>query len=59
MECVEAFGSHYRFTPLVKLYQGSTLLQTHVALENLNQTPLEYLYLAHINLLPVDYGRLV
>ncbi len=58
-EHIEAFNSHYRFTPLVKLYQGSTLLRAQVTLENLNQTPLEYMYLAHINLRPVDYGRLV
>jgi hypothetical protein len=58
-EYIEAFNAHYRFTPLVKLYLDSTLLRAHVALENLNQTPLEYMYLAHINLRPVDYGRLV
>jgi hypothetical protein len=58
-EFIEAFNSHYRFTPLVKLYQGSTLLYAHVALENLNQTPLEYMYLAHINLRPVDNSKLV
>jgi len=58
-EYIEAFNNHYRFTPLVKLYQGSTLLRTNVALENLNQTPLEYMYLAHINFRPVDNGRLV
>jgi hypothetical protein len=58
-EYIEAFNEHYRFTPLVKLYQGSTLLHTTVMLENLNQTPLEYLYLAHINLRPVDNGQLV
>ena len=58
-EYIEAFNSHYRFTPLVKLYQGSTLLHTQVTLENLNQTPLEYMYLAHINFRPVDNGRLV
>ncbi len=58
-EYIEAFNSHYRFTPLVKLYQGSTLLHTTVILENLNQTPLEYMYLAHVNFRPVDYGRLV
>lgn len=58
-EYVEAFNDHYRFTPLVKLYQGSTVLHTTVTLENLNQTPLEYMYLAHINLRPVDNGRLI
>jgi hypothetical protein len=58
-EYIAAFGDHYRFTPLVKLYKASTLLHTNVVLENLNQTPLEYMYLAHINLRPVDYGRLV
>jgi len=58
-EYIEAFNSHYRFTPLVKLYQGSTMLRANVVLENLNQTPLEYMYLAHINLRPVDNGRLV
>ena len=58
-EYIEAFNNHYRFTPLVKLYQGSTILQTHVALENLNQTPLDFLYLAHVNMRPVDHARLV
>lgn len=58
-EYIEAFNDHYRFTPLVKLYQGSTLLSAHVTLENLNQSPLEYMYLAHINFRPVDHGRLV
>jgi len=58
-EYIEAFNDHYLFTPSVKLYQGSTLLCAHVALENLNQTPLEYMYLAHINFLPVDHGRLI
>ena len=58
-EYIEAFNDHYRFTPLVKLYQGSTLLHATVTLENLNQTPLEYMYLAHVNLRPVDNGRLV
>jgi hypothetical protein len=58
-EYIEAFNGHYRFTPLVKLYLGSTLLRAHVALENLNLTPLEYMYLAHINFRPVDHGRLV
>ena len=58
-EYIEAFNSHYCFTPLVKLYQGSTLLHARVTLENLNQSPLEYMYLAHINMRPVDHGRLV
>jgi hypothetical protein len=58
-EYIEAFNDHYRFTPLVKLYQNSTLLHMNVTLENLNQTPLEYMYLAHINFRPVNHGKLV
>ncbi len=58
-EYIEAFNAHYRFTPLVKLYRDSTILHTSVVLENMNQTPLEYMYLAHINLRPVDNGQIV
>jgi hypothetical protein len=58
-EYVEAFKSHYRFIPRVKLYQDSTVLHAQVTLENLNQTPLEFMYLAHINMRPVDNAKLV
>ncbi len=54
-----AFGANYAAQPLVKLYAGASLVQVSLTLTNLKQTPMEWMYLAHINFRPVDNGRLV
>lgn len=54
-----AFTCNYVARPLVKLYAGSSLLRIVFTLENLKNTDMEWMYLAHINFRPVPNGRLV
>lgn len=58
-EKVVAFGDHYTAEPVARLYADETLLSVAMTITNLSEAPLEYGYLAHINFLPVDYGRLI
>jgi hypothetical protein len=54
-----AFAHNYLASPLVKLYAGSARFRLTLDIQNLKQTPMELMYLAHINFRPVDNGRLV
>jgi uncharacterized protein DUF4432 len=54
-----AFGCNYIARPVVKLYAGSSVLRVAMEVTNLRSVDMEYMYLAHINFRPVDYGRLV
>lgn len=54
-----AFTCDYRAEPLIRLYASGTTVQIHMAVTNLKSVPMEYMYLAHVNFKPADYGRLV
>ncbi len=54
-----AFSHNYIARPLVKLHAGATLMELSMTIQNLKRTPMELMYLAHINFRPVDYGRVV
>ncbi len=54
-----AFSASYLAEPLVKLYAGATLFDVEMTVTNLKASPLELMYLMHVNFKPVDYGRLV
>ena len=54
-----AFNHNYSVTPCVKLYAGSSLFSVGVTMNNLKRTPMELMYMAHVNFRPVDNGRLV
>lgn len=54
-----AFTANYMARPLVKLYAGASRCCIHLTVENLKHTPMEFMYLAHVNFRPVDNGRLV
>jgi hypothetical protein len=54
-----AFSYNYVAEPLVTLRPGSSLFNIGLSVTNLKQTPMEYMYLSHINFRPVDDGRLV
>ena len=54
-----AFRHNYLAHPLVKLYAGETRCTIDLTVTNLKATPMEFMYLAHINFRPVDYGKLV
>jgi hypothetical protein len=56
---IVAFNHNYLAEPLVKLYRGSSLFHVSMTVANLKKAPMEWMYLAHINFRPVDYGRMV
>ncbi|MCC6167301.1 MAG: DUF4432 family protein, partial [Caldilineaceae bacterium] len=58
-EHIVAFNHHYVAHPLVKLYAGESRCTVDLTVTNLKRTPMEFMYLAHINFRPVDNGRLV
>ncbi|MCB0064249.1 MAG: DUF4432 family protein [Caldilineaceae bacterium] len=54
-----AFSYNYVAHPLVKLYAGSDRCSIRMTVTNLKQTPMEFMYMAHVNFRPVDNGHLV
>ena len=54
-----AFSTNYLAQPVVKLYAGSNRFRIIFKATNLKTTPMEYMYMAHVNFRPVDNGRLV
>ncbi len=54
-----AFSTNYVASPLVKLRAGSSVFSMAMTVTNLKRTPMEYMYLPHVNFRPVDNGRLV
>jgi hypothetical protein len=54
-----AFSFNYVAHPLVKLYAGSSRFTIGMTVTNLKRTPMEFMYMAHVNFRPVDNGRLV
>lgn len=54
-----AFNHNYIATPVVKLYANSSKIVISLTIKNLKKSPMELMYLAHVNFRPVDQGRLV
>jgi hypothetical protein len=54
-----AFSYNYLAEPEVRLYAGSALARVTLKVTNLKRTPMELMYLAHINFKPVIDSRLV
>lgn len=50
---------HYEFEPIVKLYSESSRIHVDIEARNLRVKPMRYMYMAHINWLPIDGSRLV
>ncbi len=54
-----AFGAHYVARPVITLRDGSTQLTVEITIENRASSPLELMYLAHINYRPIDNATIV
>jgi hypothetical protein len=54
-----AFNHNYVARPQVKLYADSSRMPVSLTVENLKNSEMELMYLAHVNFRPVDHGRLV
>lgn len=50
---------YYTFEPELKLYANSSVVDVNTTAKNLRSKPMKYMYMAHINWLPVDDSRLV
>ncbi len=53
-----AFAFNYKAKPLVKLYENSSRIDVHFELENLKNSSMDFMYMAHVNFRPVDNGEL-
>lgn len=53
------FEVRYHFTPHLRLYESETVINVKTDIQNMRGTPMEYLYLCHMNFAPVDGSRLV
>ena len=53
------FGCNYAAEPEVRLYESNTLFDVSLQVTNLNNAPMELMYMAHINFRTVVDGRLV
>jgi hypothetical protein len=54
-----AFGEKYQARPLVRLYEGSSLVDILMTIENYSHYPMELMYMCHVNFRPVEYGKIV
>lgn len=54
-----AFSHDYVTQPTVRLQRDATGVAVDIAITNLKRSPMNLMYLAHINFRPVDDGRLV
>lgn len=53
-----AFSTNYLATASIGLGADSALIDVSLSVENLKQTPMDLMYLAHANFRPVDHGEL-
>ena len=54
-----AFTHNYEICPLLKLHADDGWIEADVAIKNLKHTPMELMYLAHINFRPHDGARIL
>lgn len=55
----KSFVKNYTFSPRCRLYNDDTVIKIDVTLENRRNSPLEYMYLCHINFRPIDGAELI
>ena len=53
-----AFAHNYRASPEVRLYANSSEVAVKLQIENLKNSPMELMYLAHLNWRPIDEATL-
>lgn len=50
---------HYTFEPTLTLRKDSSIVDVEIKASNLRQKPMKYMYMAHINWLPVEKSKLI
>lgn len=54
-----SFVKNYEFTPECRLYASDTVLKINITLENKRNSPMDYMYLCHINFRPIDGAEII
>lgn len=54
-----AFQHHYVARPVIKLHAGSSRIRATLQVQNLRRSPMELMYLAHVNFRPAGRARLI
>ncbi len=54
-----SFTRNYTFRPECRLYKDDTVLKLHMQLENRRMSPMEYMYLCHINFCRIEGAQLM
>ena len=54
-----SIDTSYLFSPRLRLYEGCKILRMHCEIDNLRKTGFDYMYMAHINWLPINGSRMV
>jgi hypothetical protein len=55
----KAFGDKYKATPSAVLHEAGTILDLGMTIENLSHSPMDLMYMCHVNFLPAEYGEIV
>lgn len=55
----ESLNRNYVFSPECRLYKDDSILKIYVSIENRRCSPMEYMYLCHINFRPIDGAELI
>lgn len=50
---------YWAYSPELRLYSGSSVLEMHIDIHNRRQSPLDYMFMCHMNWLAVDGSRFV
>ena len=50
---------YYAYSPELRLYDNSTLLEMHIDIHNRRSSPLDYMFMCHINWLAINGSRIV
>jgi hypothetical protein len=54
----KAFGDAYHAKPLVKLHEGSSIIDVSITIDNISRYPMELMYMCHFNFAIAKNGRI-
>jgi hypothetical protein len=57
-EYKKAFGDAFHAKPLVKLYEGSSIMDVSITIENMSKYPMDLMYMCHFNFAIAENGMI-
>jgi len=55
----KAFGDKYQACPVVRMHKAATILDVSITIKNLASTPMDLMYMCHVNFLPAANGEII